>query len=74
MARYELPREARKRAIIPRLSYLAYHTSLSYVWYVVQVCFEGCYVCENVVKGSVEPCLVEFSVKNFGGVCKNASI
>jgi len=23
------------------------------LWYVVQVCFEGCYVCENVGEGSV---------------------
>ena len=25
------------------------------VWHVVQVCFEGCYVCENVGEGSVQP-------------------
>ena len=40
------------------------------LWYVVQVCFEDRYVCENVGKGSVEPCLVKFFVKSCGGVCK----
>jgi len=41
------------------------------VWYVVQVCFEGCYVCENVGEGSVKPCFVEFFGKSCGGVCKH---
>ena len=42
------------------------------VWYVVQVCFEGCYVGEDVGEGSVEPrCLVELFGKSCGGVCKH---
>jgi len=40
------------------------------VWHVVQVCFEGCYVCENVGEGSVQPCLVNFFGESCGGVCK----
>jgi len=40
---------------------------LQSVWHVVQVCLEGCYVCEDVVKGSVEPCLVEFLGRLVGG-------
>jgi len=39
--------------------------------HVVQVCFEGCYVCENVGKGSVKPCLVNFFGESCGGVCKH---
>ena len=31
---------------------------------------EGCYVCENVVEGSVEPCLVEFFGSIIGGSAK----
>jgi len=27
--------------------------------HVVQVCVEGCYVCESAVRGNVEPCLVK---------------
>ena len=40
------------------------------VWCVVQVCFKGCYVCENVGECSVKPCLVDFfaSGKSCGGV------
>jgi len=30
------------------------------VWHVVEVCFEGCYVCEDVEEGSVQPRLVKF--------------
>jgi len=41
------------------------------VWYVVQVCFEGCYVCEDVGEGSMKPCLVKFFGKSCGGVCKH---
>ena len=41
------------------------------VWRVVQVCFEGCYVCENVGEGSVQPCLVTFFGEICGGVCKH---
>jgi len=37
------------------------------VWYAVQVCFEDCYVCENVGEGSVEPCLVKFLGRVVGG-------
>jgi len=33
--------------------------------------FEGCYVCENVGKGSVKPCLVNLFGESCGGVCKN---
>jgi len=37
--------------------------------HVVHVCLEGCYVCENVVEGSVEPCSVNFLGHFlFGGV------
>ena len=42
------------------------------LWYVVQVCFEGCYTGEDVGEGSVEPrCLVEFFGESCGGVCKH---
>jgi len=41
------------------------------VWHIVQVCLEGCYVCENVVEGSMEPCLVECFGERCRGVCKN---
>jgi len=41
------------------------------VWHVVQECFEGCYVCENVGEGSVQPCLVIFFEESCGGVCKH---
>jgi len=27
--------------------------------HVVQVCLEGCYVCESAVRGNMEPCLVQ---------------
>jgi len=37
--------------------------------YVVHVCLEGCYVCENVVEGSVEPCFEEF----FGEYCEGCA-
>jgi len=40
------------------------------VWYVVWVCFEGCYVCENVGGGSVQPRLVKIFGESCGGVCK----
>jgi len=33
--------------------------------------FEGCYVCENVGKGSVKPCLVNLFGESCEGVCKN---
>ena len=41
------------------------------VWHVVQVCFEGCYVCANVGEGSVQPCLVNFFWESCEGVCKH---
>jgi len=41
------------------------------VWYVVQVRFEGYYVCEIVGKGSVKPCLVNFFWEGCGGFCKH---
>ena len=33
--------------------------------------FEGYYVCENVGKGGVKPCFVNFFGENCGGVCKH---
>jgi len=41
------------------------------VWHAVQVCLEGCYICENAVKSSMEPCLVDFFGESCGAVCKN---
>ena len=41
------------------------------VWCVVQVCFKDCYVVKDVGEGSVEPCLVGFYGKSWGGVCKH---
>mmetsp|Transcript_67730 Transcript_67730/g.99072 ORF Transcript_67730/g.99072 Transcript_67730/m.99072 type:complete len:87 (+) Transcript_67730:177-437(+) len=41
------------------------------VWHVVQVCFEGCYVCENVGEGSVQPRLVKFFGESCNWVCKH---
>jgi len=37
--------------------------------HLVHVCLDCCYVCQSVVEGSVQPCLVDFFWECCGGVC-----